>query len=199
MKASLRLVLALVPFGVVCACSSGTRSGPQAAPNANALASGAPSDSARCNAPVRGVDVSAWQLVTARGYTFCLPPGWTGRGDTRRQAGNSLTFGTGTPRGVKVPYVLLRVRRIGDGPLPASPAGTDLLQFEEKSAVATRSSRAAAPRGPTAPSACGTVRRSGCRPRRPVRRSRTSCSTSCGRFASLRSRNMAEAERFSCV
>lgn len=131
MKASLRLVLALVPFGVVCACSSGTRSGPQAAPNANALASGAPSDSARCNAPVRGVDVSAWQLVTARGYTFCLPPGWTGRGDTRRQAGNSLTFGTGTPRGVKVPYVLLRVRRIGDGPLPASPAGADLLQFEE--------------------------------------------------------------------
>jgi hypothetical protein len=57
----------------------------------------APSPTPRCTALVRGVDLTTWREVSARGFTFCVPPEWTGSGNRWRSGEASVTWGTGVP------------------------------------------------------------------------------------------------------
>jgi len=78
---------------------------------------------ASCAAP--GAPTNApWQLVSAPGFTFCVPPDWrTSDGRTWQGGGGSVTWGLGTPppRQVVRPVTVL-VRAPAGGGMPTQGA-----------------------------------------------------------------------------
>lgn len=86
----------------------------------------------RCEAAVRGVDVSSWKVVPAAGFTICMPDGWQGKGDTWRRGGSSMTWGTGTPPSRRVAYATREVRAAGERPSSTDlPAASDTRRYNE--------------------------------------------------------------------
>ena len=133
MQRPLHLAHMLVTFSSVIACSSagspqtGAPS-PAPEPAAQALATAA----AACNAPVRGVDVSTWRLVTLKSFTYCVPPDWRGGGGSWRVGRTSLNAGTGAPRRQRVAVQRVEVLRPGQRPVPLDqPPGSDVRRFSE--------------------------------------------------------------------
>jgi len=76
--------------------------------------------------------VSTWTLVTARGFTVCVPPDWQGGGDNRRKGRSSVSWGTGAPPRQRVAYTQRVVVRAGERPPPPEPPpGADVRRFTE--------------------------------------------------------------------
>ena len=74
--------------------------------------------------------MSSWHLVAAQGFTLCVPPGGKKRGDSWRQGGTELSWGTGTPRGQATAETgKARVVRMGDLPFPLP---SDVNRFDEE-------------------------------------------------------------------
>ena len=136
MKTPLRLAVPLCALGITVACSSGTRGATPPPPNANIASAQADSASTgRCGAQVRGVDVSSWREVVAKGFTVCVPPDWQGRRDTWHRGPTTVSWGTGTPpvRRQVVAVRRVEVRRAGEPPSPPGPPpASDILQFNER-------------------------------------------------------------------
>jgi len=105
-----RLLLGL--FCLLSGCASGPRMWtPVQRPSA-----------ASCAAPGAPTD-APWQLVSAPGFTFCVPSDWrTSDGRTWHGAGGSVTWGLGTPpRRVGPPMIVeMRVPPGGGMPSPAA-------------------------------------------------------------------------------
>ena len=102
---------ALALLGIVGGCASGPRMWTPAGrlSAATCAAPGAPS-----GAP--------WQLVTAQGFTFCVPPDWrTADGRRWQGADGSVQWGLGTPprRALDSGTVAVRVPMGGGMPSPA--------------------------------------------------------------------------------
>jgi len=57
----------------------------------------APSVATPCTASVRNADLTGWQRVQARGFTFCVPSNWSGSRTRWRHGEASITWGTGQP------------------------------------------------------------------------------------------------------
>ena len=116
------------------ACSSTARSASSGSPGtAPQVVQGTPAATERCTAAVPRVDVSSWEIIAAKAFTFCMPPGWKGSGNTRRNGPTTLNWGTGNPprtRGVAVTRRV--VMRVGERPPPPElPPGSEVRPFTE--------------------------------------------------------------------
>jgi hypothetical protein len=125
---------ALVACTLACSSGSGGR-GRTAAATPNAIASaatGATPDTARCNAAVRGEDVSSWRLVSAKQFTLCLPPDWQGRSGNAHHGRSTINWGTGRPPTHRIAVKSMVVVRAGQRPPPPElPPGSQTQQFAE--------------------------------------------------------------------
>lgn len=50
-----------------------------------------------CPVVLEGVDMTDWQFVEAKGFTFCVPPTWNVSGSRARFAGGSVQWKNGRP------------------------------------------------------------------------------------------------------
>ncbi len=75
---------------------------------------------ASCAAPAPSAAAS-WQLVAARGFTFCVPTDWEATGARSwRTAGGTMHWGTGTPARHPVVSGVIEMRVPAGGPPPSS-------------------------------------------------------------------------------
>jgi hypothetical protein len=127
------VTLSVLAIAAGSACSSTARSASSGPPgSAPQVVQGTPAAIEPCTAAVPRVDVSSWEIIAAKGFTFCMPPGWKGSGGTRRNGPTTLNWGTGTPPSTRVAVKRRVVMRVGERPMPPElPPGTETRQFAE--------------------------------------------------------------------
>ena len=118
----------LVALSVLGGCGRATPAPATPSPSATAAAPTAEA----CTASVPAVDLSAWRLVTAQGFTFCVPPEWRGSGRTWHRGNATISWGLGEPARREVRTELRTVPASQAGSPPAgAPPDSDIRRFAE--------------------------------------------------------------------
>ena len=107
------LVAGVAALALGAACQRTGTGGAAPAPAA-AIAAGEP-----CAVPPDEADSASWRTVTATGFTFCAPPGWTRRGDAIRRGVSAVRWGRGEHPRTEVEAVV----RVPAGSMPTGSGG----------------------------------------------------------------------------